>query len=66
MNLTLSPEQQEAVITEILTTDYTRILSGYYEAETLQYREAFEKIMGFYLTDVQLKEMIDYSWRMNK
>lgn len=61
MNIELSPEQQEALITEILTTDYRRILSGYYEAETLQYREAFEKLFEFYLTEKQQEQLCKHA-----
>lgn len=58
MNVTLSPEQQNEILVSTLTTDYIRILSGYYEAETIQYREAFEKLFEFYLCENQLKEIM--------
>lgn len=66
MNIELSLEQQNEILVSTLTTDYQRILSGYYECETLQYREAFEKLFEFYLTGQQLKEMTAYSWSVNK
>lgn len=57
----LDTEQLNNIIACSLMDDYKRILNGHYPEEYIQYKEAFEKLMEFYLTPNQRKELLTYN-----